>query len=329
MSEFPFVSVIIPTYQREQVLRKTVMEVLKQDYPNFEIIISDQTANHTEEVKSFLDRLEEQGRIKHILLDTPSITRSKNAAISIAKGEIVLILDDDVLIPSNMFIHNHVKMYKDNSIAGTAGKIVDRLSVQGGHKTKDILKNICGFLYGIVTDPTGSKYKDYKINHKFIGKLLPTGAMIVNQNIDGVAYVEVFAGANTSFRKDVLEQVGLFDKEFRGNAHREESDLSVRIIRSGYKIIYTSEAEVFHLVSPHGGSRNKIGLEWYNDYFFNNAFFFYKHFHWALTPFLFLHLLLEIAKAFKEFRLAALRGFIYSIKEGYMKAKEKRQNTKF
>ncbi|HBW57770.1 MAG TPA: glycosyltransferase, partial [Oscillatoriales bacterium UBA8482] len=42
----PLISVIIPTYNREQVLRETLAEVLQQTYPNFEVLVVDKTSTH-------------------------------------------------------------------------------------------------------------------------------------------------------------------------------------------------------------------------------------------------------------------------------------------
>jgi glycosyltransferase involved in cell wall biosynthesis len=44
---FPSISVIIPTYRREEPLKDTLDDLLKQDYPNFEVLVIDQTATHS------------------------------------------------------------------------------------------------------------------------------------------------------------------------------------------------------------------------------------------------------------------------------------------
>ena len=46
LMNLPLISVIIPTYNREQVLRETLAEVLQQTYPNFEVLVVDQTPTH-------------------------------------------------------------------------------------------------------------------------------------------------------------------------------------------------------------------------------------------------------------------------------------------
>ncbi|MFM7909082.1 MAG: glycosyltransferase, partial [Microcystis sp.] len=36
---FPLISVIIPTYRREEPLKDTLDDLLKQDYPDFEVLV--------------------------------------------------------------------------------------------------------------------------------------------------------------------------------------------------------------------------------------------------------------------------------------------------
>jgi cellulose synthase/poly-beta-1,6-N-acetylglucosamine synthase-like glycosyltransferase len=57
------ISVIIPTYNREEALRDTLVDVLKQDYPDYEVIVVDQTANHEPETQACLEDLATQGKI--------------------------------------------------------------------------------------------------------------------------------------------------------------------------------------------------------------------------------------------------------------------------
>ena len=41
MSEFPFFSIIIPTYNRAAFIEETIKSVLEQTYPHYEIIVVD------------------------------------------------------------------------------------------------------------------------------------------------------------------------------------------------------------------------------------------------------------------------------------------------
>ena len=54
MSERPFWSVIVPTYQREQVLCDTIEYLLGLSYPHYELLVIDQTPRHEAETEQFL-----------------------------------------------------------------------------------------------------------------------------------------------------------------------------------------------------------------------------------------------------------------------------------
>jgi glycosyltransferase involved in cell wall biosynthesis len=89
----PFFSIITPTYNRAELLRKTIESVLTQEFNDWELIISDDASkDHTIEVaKSYHDL-----RIKYIKSD---INRhqcgARNLAFSLAKGKYICYLDDD------------------------------------------------------------------------------------------------------------------------------------------------------------------------------------------------------------------------------------------
>ena len=53
-SEGPFISVIIPTYNRAHELKRAVSSVLNQDYPHFDLwVIDDGSTDNTLEVIGF------------------------------------------------------------------------------------------------------------------------------------------------------------------------------------------------------------------------------------------------------------------------------------
>ena len=75
------------------------------------------------------------------------------------------------------------------------------------------------------------------------------------------------------YRKSILEKVGLFDEHFF--AYLEDMDISYRARTLGYKNLYASKAEIYHLGSATSGSRYngfKAGLTARN-----NIFLIYKN----------------------------------------------------
>ncbi|WP_053347090.1 glycosyltransferase family 2 protein [Peribacillus butanolivorans] len=97
----PLISVIIPTYNRGYVIKKTINSVLQQTYDHFEIIIIDDASNDNTEsiVKSIKDK-----RIKYIKLqENTKGTKPRNVGINVSNGEYIAFLDsDDEWLPTKL-----------------------------------------------------------------------------------------------------------------------------------------------------------------------------------------------------------------------------------
>ena len=87
------VSVIIPTYNREKTIRRSIESILNKTYQDFEIIVVDYgSVDNTYEVVKSID----DNRIvyvKHEVNKGPSIAR--NTGIFTAKGDIIAFQDSD------------------------------------------------------------------------------------------------------------------------------------------------------------------------------------------------------------------------------------------
>ncbi len=91
--DYPLISVIIPTYNRADILPRAINSVLEQTYKNFELIIVDDASsdNTSQLIKSINDT-----RIKYIRHDKNSNgSVARNTGITNAKGEYIAFLDSD------------------------------------------------------------------------------------------------------------------------------------------------------------------------------------------------------------------------------------------
>ncbi|MEM1589203.1 MAG: glycosyltransferase family 2 protein [Candidatus Bathyarchaeia archaeon] len=254
MREPPFVSVIIPTYRRGEILIKTIENVLEQRYPLFEVIVIDQTpeVEYDQSISGYLRRLQITCRnFKYIQLSNPGLPGARNEGIQHANGSIILFGDDDI-IPCEQWIEAHVANYIDSTIGGVAGRIIEDFK-------RDKLGDTIGQFFGKV------------------GHITAWGRPIGNFDALYRTTVQTARGCNMSFRRDVFSKVGLFDERFRGNAQFEETDFCFRLRRKGFKIVYDPRACVKHLNSPEGGCRSANRTEWYHDYIHNKALFFAKN----------------------------------------------------
>jgi glycosyltransferase involved in cell wall biosynthesis len=99
MMQWPSISVIVPTYQREDVLCSTITDVLQQDYPDFEVLVVDQTQDHQPETQAYLADMAENGKIHYFQLPWASLPGARNYGVERSRGDIILFIDDDVELP--------------------------------------------------------------------------------------------------------------------------------------------------------------------------------------------------------------------------------------
>jgi GT2 family glycosyltransferase len=231
------ISVIIPTYRREDLLRDTLEDLLQQDYPNFEVLVIDQTPTHEPQIQSYLEQLAEAARIRWFRVDWASLPGARNYGVRRSTGEIVLFIDDDIQLPAG-YLKAHGRNYQEHpEIGAVAGRVFDRMKLADAEKVQR------------GTSP-------YQIEN------LPPEAMdpgIAWYHIDLVHTVKPqpvisTRGCNMSFRREIFTRYGLwFDERFRGSAVREESDFCLRLRQTGYRIWYDPEACLVHLGEETGG----------------------------------------------------------------------------
>src|SRR5215211_3933038 len=99
----PEVSIVIPTYNRSELLRDAVLSVLRQedDGSSFEVVVVDNNSRDDTEavVRSLMD--EYLGRLHYVLEPKQGNAHARNAGIEHAKGAIIAFIDDDVIVESN------------------------------------------------------------------------------------------------------------------------------------------------------------------------------------------------------------------------------------
>jgi glycosyltransferase involved in cell wall biosynthesis len=101
LSDKPLVSIIIPTYNRKDILSLGLTGILRQTYPNIEtIVVDDGSTDGTEEI---IDSFKESMVIKYIKFehDGYGLARSRNAGLVEANGDIVFFLDDRLMMESD------------------------------------------------------------------------------------------------------------------------------------------------------------------------------------------------------------------------------------
>ncbi len=96
----PFVTVMIPAHDEEAVIANTVANILKMDYPNFEIIVIDDRSS--DNTASVIKNLEQKyGQVRALIREKdafPGKSAVLNDAFKIAKGDAILVFDADATV---------------------------------------------------------------------------------------------------------------------------------------------------------------------------------------------------------------------------------------
>jgi len=114
---------VIPTYNRKDLLKKTLKSLFNQTYPQdkYEVIVCDdnRTKDGTEEMVKTLMR-DAPCELRYFKVRKIGISAARNIGIENARGEIVGFTDDDCVV-SSTWIEAAKKYFDDKKISGVAG----------------------------------------------------------------------------------------------------------------------------------------------------------------------------------------------------------------
>ncbi|WNC71089.1 glycosyltransferase [Thalassotalea psychrophila] len=205
------VSVIIPAYNEEVGIIKTLKSVLNTHYEYLEIVIvNDGSTDNTHDlVNEFIEneKSDYNAEIKYLKLNNGGKAKALNKALKLASNDIVMTIDGDCLMDKNA-ITNTVKRFNCETIGAVAGNVIV------GNKSKTIeviqqLEYLCGFFL---------RRADSVFNSVFI-----------------------IGGAAAAYRRNVLIEVG----DFCTDIVTEDIEMSTRILAAGYKTRYAADAVTF------------------------------------------------------------------------------------
>lgn len=94
LGDGPLISVIMPAWNRAEVIGRAIQSVLSQDYQNFElIIVDDGSTDGTLDVVNAFAEVDPRVRVE--ACDHAGVSRARNIGIEVATGELVAFLDSD------------------------------------------------------------------------------------------------------------------------------------------------------------------------------------------------------------------------------------------
>lgn len=206
----PKVSVIIPAWNEEVGILKTITSVLDNGYDNVQVVVvNDGSTDNSDQItKDFIKKFEKEnpqrkGIINYIYKENGGKGKALNTGITNASGDIILTIDADSAIEEGG-IAKLVSYYRDPNIMCVVGNVM-----VGNNRT------VIGLL----------QHLEYYFGFYFKRAYAMLGAEYI------------FGGACASFRKEVFENIGLFDTENK----TEDIEMSMRTRYAGYECTYAED----------------------------------------------------------------------------------------
>ncbi len=244
MPESPLLSVVIPTLNREQPLVTTIRYFPEREtYRPFELIVVDQSEHHEPATVQYLDSVASRVRLERPAFK--SLARARNHGLGVARGDIVVFVDDDVE-PFDGFLSGHAAPYVDPKVWMVTGPFPGP-----GEAIK-----------------SRQQISDAQYRQMLDGQLI---GLHVDFDYEPCNWG---AGCNISVRKSAAARVGGFEEQFVGNAVGEDAEFCNRLRRHGGIIHYATRAALVHVQVASGGCRTADGTAYVGTFAYNQNYFF-------------------------------------------------------
>lgn len=246
-------SVIVPTYNRAELLGHTLRSLAAQTMPRdqYEVIVADDgSSDETEEVvDSFHDRLNLKYRFQPD--EGFRAARARNLGIESAESGICVFLDSGMMVGPG-FLHAHAAEHGTDrgpvAVVGLHYGLEQDDAATWALRDEIDLDDIAGTLERLAAKPQWCDIRETfwaKYGDDY-GKL--------------PAPWVIFWSANISVATESLRRVGDFDEEFRSWGG-EDVDLGYRLHRDGVRFVLCREAAAVHLPHEKSGADNEASAQ--------------------------------------------------------------------
>lgn len=230
------ISTLIATYNRSTDLRMVLECLRHQTLPSgleHEVLIVDNNSNDDTKavVESYFPSF--KGSLKYLFEPRQGKSFAINKGIEAAKGDIIVLTDDDCTFESN-YIASIYKVFQESGeyIGFIGGKVAPRWVN-------------CSKPEWFVELKPGWWHREF-----FWGPLaiMDYGdePFTIDQQTLGAADKKLFYGANMAVRRELFTKYGGFDLE-KHNAH--DTEFQLRFLKAGAKGCYVPQIKVYHKIT--------------------------------------------------------------------------------
>ena len=217
-------SIVIATYDRWELLRgllSSICEHFEASGVAHEVIVANNSRNDelSKKIEQVVEGFRGSGRAEFRIVEEPlpGKCRAQNAAIKLARGEIIAFFDDDVVVTPE-WLKVSADFFKHESFDVMQGPILvppeiehDENFIQAQRRFRTI---------NFVKYPLGLKE------------------------------IKTLTGANMAVRREVFSKIGVFNEELGPGRSgiSEDVEFAKRVLKAGGRIGYEHRAAVYHIV---------------------------------------------------------------------------------
>lgn len=242
------ISIIVPAYNIENYIERSIRSIMNQTYSNLEIIIIDDGS--TDATGTIIDRLaKEDQRILPIHKKNEGVSAARNTGLDVAKGEYIGFVDGDDYIEKDMYEHlllNAIKYHADISHCGYQMVFPNRVDYYYNTKQIMIQDYEQGVLDLIKADRVEPGLCNKLYRRKIIGKKRLDERIRINEDLLFNFYLF------KESQRSVFEDISFYHYMVRENS-ASTSNINVHKIEDPLKVI--------QIMSRFGDENIKLLLE--------------------------------------------------------------------
>jgi cellulose synthase/poly-beta-1,6-N-acetylglucosamine synthase-like glycosyltransferase len=228
-ADWPAVTVLVAAHNEEAVVADILKALMEVDYPEDRMVIIPVNDRSTDRTREIIDEYAEGNpRIQpfHRTGGKPGKAAALKDAMELVNSEIVLIFDADY-VPGKALIRQLVSPFFDPEVGAVMGRVVP-----------------------------------LNVGKKLLTRLLDLersgGYQVDQQARMNLHLVPQYGGTVAGIRKSALEEIGGWNQ----NALAEDTDLTYRLLLSGWKTVYANRAECYEEVPERWPVRVRQIMRW-------------------------------------------------------------------
>ncbi|MDO8431274.1 MAG: polysaccharide deacetylase family protein [Candidatus Binatus sp.] len=230
----PDISVVIPTYNRRDILLLTLPTVLEQDLAPERrevIVVVDGSTDGT------IDALKHEAfaQVRVIEQSNAGISAARNAGLRAARGRLVLFLDDDMMCEASL-LRRHVEAHEEEDRASTEDRVIVMGEIELSPQSTP----------GMLTEWRHDR------EHRWLEKA---------RAAPGVEWWQSLRFAHASAPRRLLIDAGGFDERFR--FADEDIEFGVRLARAGARLRFVRGLVVRHVYRKSMREFINFDVRWY------------------------------------------------------------------